>query len=192
MPNLRERRRLLTVDTIRQAATDLVLVHGLENTTTEMIAEASGISLRTFFNYFSFKEEALIPPRLGFSPEAVQNFVDGTGPILADLLVLLSFHFVKIQADRHHIRNILSLARQHPRMLAVKERTIGQHEEEICALLGQRLGLAATDEAPILIAAVVNAAFRVTMRRWIACDDSDFGVELRRSFQALPRLFDDR
>ncbi|MFF0311683.1 TetR/AcrR family transcriptional regulator [Streptosporangium sp. NPDC004379] len=51
----RARKRRLIGDT----AVGLALEVGLENLTVERIAEAADISTRTFFNYFSSKEEAL-------------------------------------------------------------------------------------------------------------------------------------
>lgn len=57
---MRETRRTLEAATI-----ELALEAGLENVTVEQIAERAVVSPRTFFNYFSSKEDAL----LGLSPD---------------------------------------------------------------------------------------------------------------------------
>src|SRR5690606_32876329 len=50
--SLRERRKADTWLAIHEAAATLALERGLENATVEAVAEAAGISPRTFFNYF--------------------------------------------------------------------------------------------------------------------------------------------
>lgn len=61
VPGLRERRRRETTAVIHQAALDCVERDGLETTTVARIAEAAGISARTFFRYFPSKEAAILP-----------------------------------------------------------------------------------------------------------------------------------
>src|SRR5699024_9386238 len=57
---LRERKKLETRRLIRRVALDLSRERGLEHLTVEAIAERAGISPRTFFNYFTHKEDALV------------------------------------------------------------------------------------------------------------------------------------
>src|SRR5690606_24116273 len=63
---LRERRRSATRQEIHHAAVALVLERGLAGVTVEEIAEAAGVSPRTFFNYFPTKRDALVtgPPAM--------------------------------------------------------------------------------------------------------------------------------
>lgn len=75
---LRERNRLDTWALIHDKASALALEEGLTKTTVEAIADAAGISKRTFFNYFATKEDAIMgtqPPTL--SDEAVAAFRAG-------------------------------------------------------------------------------------------------------------------
>lgn len=57
---LREQKRLATKRRIEDAATRLVDESSFDEVTIEQICEAAGISRRTFFNYFSAKEGAVI------------------------------------------------------------------------------------------------------------------------------------
>ena len=57
---LRERNRLETWALIHDKASGLALEEGLSKATVEAIAEAAGISKRTFFNYFATKEDAIL------------------------------------------------------------------------------------------------------------------------------------
>lgn len=57
---LRARKRRETLDRIAKEALKLFARNGYEQTTLDAIAEASGISRRTFFHYFKSKEDVLL------------------------------------------------------------------------------------------------------------------------------------
>ena len=66
-PGRRERKKQATRQALQDAALRLVAERGLDQVTVEDISEAADVATRTFFNYFSSKEEAL----LGNSPRNV-------------------------------------------------------------------------------------------------------------------------
>lgn len=57
---LRERKKAATRQALHEAAVRLALSQGFERLTVEAIADAAMVSRRTFSNYFSSKEEALL------------------------------------------------------------------------------------------------------------------------------------
>lgn len=59
-PSRRERKKIATTEAIARAALSFAEERGLSDTTVEMIAGAADVSYRTFFNYFSSKEEAAL------------------------------------------------------------------------------------------------------------------------------------
>lgn len=59
-PGLRERKKQATREALRTAALRLALEKGPENVRVDDIAEAAGVSPRTYNNYFASREQAII------------------------------------------------------------------------------------------------------------------------------------
>src|ERR1700744_1114472 len=57
---LRERKRRETFERILEEGLKLFVKHGYDGTTLDAIAQAAGISRRTFFYYFRSKEDVLL------------------------------------------------------------------------------------------------------------------------------------
>lgn len=68
---LREEKRQQTLKRITQSAMSLFTKHGYEATTLDAIAEAAGISRRTFFHYFKSKDEILLSQQAGLGEQLV-------------------------------------------------------------------------------------------------------------------------
>jgi AcrR family transcriptional regulator len=62
---LRERKKSATRQALHEAALRLAVERGLENVTTEAIADAANVSRRTFSNYFEGKEDAVLYGDIG-------------------------------------------------------------------------------------------------------------------------------
>lgn len=86
---LRERQRRDTEATIRGAALQLAVEHGVSAVTVHDISRAAGVSPRTFFNHFRSKEEALVPALPPFPAEVEQAFVRAEVTDLWDALATL-------------------------------------------------------------------------------------------------------
>ncbi|MFE6971323.1 TetR family transcriptional regulator [Isoptericola sp. NPDC057653] len=59
-PGLRERKKQATREALRAAALRLALEHGPDSVRVEDIAEAAGVSPRTYNNYFASREQAIV------------------------------------------------------------------------------------------------------------------------------------
>ncbi|MET3922684.1 TetR/AcrR family transcriptional regulator [Arthrobacter sp. UYEF20] len=70
----RELNKAATRQAITEAALGLLRSRGPGNFTVEDIADAAGISRRTFFNYFNSTEAALAAVTFGFLDKALQQF----------------------------------------------------------------------------------------------------------------------
>jgi AcrR family transcriptional regulator len=93
----RERKRLETLRRIAETGLKLFIAHGYEGTTLEVIAEAAGISRRTFFYYFKSKEEVLLAWQ-------GSGFLDALRPAMLEE----SPHQAPLDAVRHCLLKLIS------------------------------------------------------------------------------------
>lgn len=100
---LRERKRRETLQRIAETGLRLFIANGYEATTLDAIAEASGISRRTFFYYFNSKEEILLAWQSGL-PDVVRAAVQSESTVQSPLdtvrnaLLKLTAHYNSDQA----------------------------------------------------------------------------------------------
>lgn len=73
-PSRREINKTATRQAIIDASLALLRTEGLEAVTADRVAEAAGVSRRTFFNYFSTLESALNGPTEAFVEHVLQIF----------------------------------------------------------------------------------------------------------------------
>jgi AcrR family transcriptional regulator len=89
IPSLRERKRAETWTAIHEAASSLAQHSGLEQATVEVIAEAAGVSPRTFFNYFPAKEDAVLGLREPVLDPEEAGKLEGAADLLGQVSLLL-------------------------------------------------------------------------------------------------------
>lgn len=90
--DLRERKRAELRSTIERQAVELVLEHGYDNVTVDMICTASMASQRTFFNYFGSKDMAILGPHpMVLDDAAIEDFLHRPqGDVLSDLTRMMA------------------------------------------------------------------------------------------------------
>lgn len=191
MQTLRERRREQTTESIRRAVIELAYEHGLDAVTTEMISNLAGISPRTFFNYFPYKEAALIPPPLSLSDDSVASFIAGEGELLDDMADLLSPVFENIRGEKDLICKSHEIATLNPKLLALRNSAFDQFDTEIATLIKIRLGNPEADEKALHMAALIAASIRVGFRCWIDDPNRTAIESISEKIRDIKHLFDD-
>lgn len=168
---LRERKKLETRRAIRSAALDYALEHGLENLTVEIIAEEVGISSRTFFNYFSSKEEALVTDTSKIT-ERLRPLIDQR-PIDEPPFRTMRIVFTETDplaltgADRQRALARMKLVHQDIGLMRHQMTQQIRFERDLAAILAERFQSdVETDPRPELLAGVTGSIFGTAIRRW--------------------------
>jgi AcrR family transcriptional regulator len=140
--SLREKKREMLYSAIEHAAVALVLEHGYQNVTVDMICEASMASQRTFFNYFGSKEAVILgPPPPDPDPAIVSAFIHHPeGDVLSDLTRMMTRILdqhgdvdVQLWKDRRKI------IRQDTDLMRAQAERIAAKDNQLTEMVKQRL-----------------------------------------------------
>ncbi|MGW3961002.1 TetR family transcriptional regulator [Amycolatopsis sp. NPDC005003] len=167
---LRERKKRRTREALIDAAQELFCANGFEATTIDQIAEAVEVSSRTFFRYFSSKEDVA----LALADEQITAVLEAFAAQPAGLPVLTALRTAAVEVIRayeadarfHGLQDLISVS---PALTAARlERAIARFDE-VAGLVGARMGVdPAVDPRPYLVASVALCAVPPAIVAWRA------------------------
>ncbi|MFC7530311.1 TetR/AcrR family transcriptional regulator [Actinoplanes sp. GCM10030250] len=170
-PGLRERKKAATRQALHEAAVRLALELGPDRLTVEAIADRTGVSRRTFSNYFANKEDALFHgdrTRTRLLIEKVRARPAAETPWAALSAAAADFYGQLGDLNPEWVTQT-RLLRRHPSLAAAQAQTFAVMERELSAEVAARLGSAADPLGvrPKLLAAVFLASLRVSLTVWL-------------------------
>jgi len=165
----------------------MVHAQGLDNVTTEMIAHDAGISTRTFFNYFPFKDAALVPKKIPFGDSAHKEFSASHGRLIDDIARLLDSVFGDFPYDRAFMLRMYEVATLNPRIMAMQQAVFQEFEDDLARLLSGRQEIPQEDHAELL-ASLVLSATRHGFKSWICTGTGTLTENIRASLAAMTGL----
>ncbi|MDQ1682160.1 MAG: hypothetical protein QOC60_758 [Frankiaceae bacterium] len=178
----RDRKKAETRESLQWAALRLAKEHGYERVTVEAITEAADVSVRTFFNYFATKEDALLGTDEARAEAALPSLLadrpadEPIVPALRAVLAGIAAQFVENNALWQARMELLHASPElWPRMFA--------HLTDFERALSEAVALrtardADTDLYPAVVAASVVAVIRVAMTKWRAAGEHGSLAEL--------------
>jgi AcrR family transcriptional regulator len=165
---LREHKKRATRAALAEAALRLCTERGVDAVTVEQVATDAGVSLRTFFNYFSSKEEAVVAGDVATAAAFVGAFA--RRPAAEPVLEALAHALLETAADHLDRERAaqLRVLRRTPSLLPHQIAAYSAQERVLAAAVAERAGVAPdTDPYPILLAAAVMAGLRVVVDLWL-------------------------
>lgn len=168
-----ETRRFKTAKKIQAAAIELAVRDGLPNVTTEAIARHAGISTRTFFNYYPYKEAALMGPPPDYPPEASEIFIAGKGRLIEDLGLLIEAHLARYLNERELIGAMLALSDKDPKLEALRNSAMLARRAQMRTLLHRRMP-GSDERVTEILAAAIIAATNAATKDWVSGAREDF------------------
>jgi AcrR family transcriptional regulator len=170
---LRERKKLATRGALHQAALQLVAERGFEHVSIDDITERADVSPRTFFNYFSSKDDAV----LGLDPDASVRQVSAFRGRPADEAPVQALRAVareqatEMAADTDLWPLRMKVIEATPALLGRLAAVFGEGERAMAEAIAERTGTrAGADAYPALLAGVAGVAMRTGLHRWFTTD----------------------
>jgi AcrR family transcriptional regulator len=164
--SLRERKKRATREALQAAALRLALERGPENVRVEDIAEAAGVSPRTYNNYFSSREQAIVAAiaadRAAHVAAAVADRPAEVG--LGDAVIDAVVGLYTDPGD--HPRDALLMIASSSALRACYVDTVTTIEAPLAGVIVERCPGIEHLTAHVLSAAV-GAAAKVALRQWL-------------------------
>lgn len=203
MTGLRERKKQRTRDALIRVAHELIVTQGYDDTTVDQIAAAVDVSQRTFFRYFSSKEDVAFAlqdetesrfydavcarPAQESPIRALRNALDSTWDSIGEAIsevVPINLHM-----------GMWQVIETTPALLAVHMRRSSEMEDRLAAVFTRREGLCVQDPRPRVLVASFSGVLRAAGRQWGGGEDITVGAARRTTETYLdlmaPALSDD-
>jgi AcrR family transcriptional regulator len=165
-PGLRERRKQATRKALRDAALRLALERGPDNVRVDDIAEAAGVSPRTYNNYFASREQAIVAA-VTAEREARVAAALAAQPASARLSVAVTEAIVEQYTEPgSHDPRVLLLITASPALRDAFLATAAGIEHPLTAVIAGRTGDTGQRSARVL-SACVAAAVRIALQEWV-------------------------
>ncbi|WP_409184865.1 TetR/AcrR family transcriptional regulator [Amycolatopsis sp. VS8301801F10] len=163
MTGLRERKKQATRVALREAALRLAIEHGPANVRVDDIAEAAGVSPRTYNNYFSSREEAIVA---AVTADRENRIAAAVAERSAD--TRLAEAVIDAVAEQYtdpgeQSRDALLLITTNPNLRTAFLDTPAALEDPLQEVIATRVGDPRTAR---VLAASVAAAVRVALEQW--------------------------
>jgi AcrR family transcriptional regulator len=165
-PGLRERKKQATSKALRDAALRLALERGPDNVRVDDIAEAAGVSPRTYNNYFSSREQAIVA---AVTAEREARVAEAVAARPAS--VRLSDAVVDAIVDQYtgpgsHDPRVLALITTRSALRDAFLDAAAGIEHPLTAVIAGRIGDTGLHTARVLSASVA-AAVRIALQQWL-------------------------
>lgn len=189
-PGLRERKKQATRAALSQVAWALLLEKGLDAVTPEAVAGAAGVSPRTFRNYFTSREEAIVEGVLHRAESLTDRLRDRPAgePVWDTFMEVLPDLLPLIVGDRENVRLLQRVACDHRAMMAQRLAAFDGIQRQLAEVIAERTGTdVERDLAPRLLTGVAVAAVQAAVEVWAARDDDVSLPDLARESLAQVR-----
>jgi AcrR family transcriptional regulator len=191
--SLQERKQEFVRGELAGAAWGLFAAKGYEATTVEEIAQAAGVSRRTFFRYYASKEEVLVETTDEVAEEMLASLAARPAsepPLVAIQRALIPVVESRL-ADTERARAIIRLLRESPTLRRAMLARHARMEERLAEQLAERLATdPRSDGTATLLAFLTRAMMDTAFNTWYDQRRADTRGLVAELFAKLPGLTD--
>jgi mycofactocin system transcriptional regulator len=172
---------------VERAALDLFSLRGFENVTSDEVADAAGISRRTFFRYFPTKADAVWGDFAGHVArlETLLTGGDPGRPVLDSVCAA----YVEVNAypdsQLHLLRERMQLILTEPALLAHSQLRYAEVDRTVARYVAARTGGAPDELVPRLVAVSTRAAATIAFEAWLADERSSLVRQLELALEEM-------
>lgn len=186
---LRERKKAATKAALSQAAVSLMLERGLDSVNGDAIAAAVGVAPRTFRNYFSNREEAVLFVMQTVQSRYVEAFMsrDPNEPVL-DSLEAAAVAVVEAAGYREHLTAAIRLIAQNPALVAHRAASRDTASETLVHRVADRTGTDPDDDLyPRLVCRAAEAVMHSVVEMYASrpVPSAELVRMIRQGFEQL-------
>jgi len=184
---LRERKRQETFERIAEASLRLFVEQGYEHTTLEQIAEAAGISRRTFFYYFKAKDDVLVGLQCDGFVRALEQVFDGVDPSEAPFdVVARRMPALAASFETPETRLITGIMKSTDALRVRKQAGYVEMETALLEALARTWPDPAMRARLAMVATATISVLRLSLDEWYAaCAARPIGDYLNEAFELL-------
>jgi AcrR family transcriptional regulator len=166
---LRERKKQATRRALHDAAVRLALERGLDHLTVDEISAAADVSVRTFFNYFPSKEQAILGDDFFATDEEQFTAIMADADSVLDGLYRVAMTLAaETSTRREQVMMRWQLMERYPALLPQMFARFDKFEKSLALAVSARAGTGPDDAYSQLMAAIVGMAVKIAVRRWTA------------------------
>ena len=172
---------------VERAALDLFTLRGFENVTSDEVADAAGISRRTFFRYYATKADAVWGDFADHVArlDALLAATDPERPVLAAVCAA----YVQVndypEDELPLLRERMQLILTEPALLAHSQLRYADVDRVVAEHVAQRTDASPGALVPRLVAASTRAAATTAFEVWLGDERASLAVRLREAFGQL-------
>jgi mycofactocin system transcriptional regulator len=176
---------------VEQAALDLFTERGFDAVTSDEVADAAGISRRTFFRYFPTKADAVWGDFAGH----VRHLSELLGAASPDQPVLGAICAAYVEANAYPaeqqelLRERMQLILTEPALQAHSQVRYAEVDRVVADHVARRTGTSASDLLPRLVATSTRAAAMTAFEVWLTRPGLGLAEALHAAFDELAAGF---
>jgi AcrR family transcriptional regulator len=189
-PTLQARKQRFVRDAIWDAATDLFADKGFDETTVDDIAQAAGVSRRSFFRYFASKNDLMAHGMVNYGAEltAAIDACPQTSS-LHEVFRQTVLHVARESAQHPRTRKIMAILAKYPAARAAELSRLAEVQALVAKAFARRCSRYGEDDltASILAGLTLQVA-GVTLRWWFEHGQPDISAAVDQAFATLGRV----
>lgn len=172
---------------VERAALDLFTLRGFDAVTADEVADAAGISRRTFFRYHPTKADAVwgdFDRHVARLDRLLRDAGSGQ-PVLATIYTAYADVNDYGPDDLPVLRQRMRLILTEPALQAHSQLRYAEIDRVVAEYVARRTGGSPTDLLPRLVAASTRAAAMTAFAVWLGDDRASLHAHLHRAFDEL-------